>query len=181
VKILCLDISSVSTGYSVLNKGRLLKSLCGKIKTNKKDHFGERLLKFEEKLEWLLKKSKPDLIVVEDIFHRNTLTYKVLAMFHGIVFRMSWKMLHKDPLYIKTTQARSVLGVKTKEEVFRYIKARFNLDEFKYDEHNDITDSIAIGVAYYNGYQKKKEENKRDRKGTAKSKATRKIPRGKSK
>ena len=50
MKILGLDISSVSTGYCIISNGRVLKSSLGLIQPPTKLTYGERLLTFETEL-----------------------------------------------------------------------------------------------------------------------------------
>ena len=68
MKILGLDVSSISTGYCIFSNGRLTKSTCGLIQPNPKKSYGERLYTFEVELKKILKKYKPDEVIIEDIF-----------------------------------------------------------------------------------------------------------------
>ena len=64
---------------------------------------------------------------------------------------------------------KSYFEVKTKEELFKVIKKMFKLRHFEFKEHNDITDSIAQAICYYNTIVRenksgtKKETNKTKR------------------
>ena len=74
-KILCLDISSVSTGYALFKNGKLLKSKCGKITIDKKLSLGQKLGIFDGKIYNLIIKVRPDIVIIEDTFLKNTLTF----------------------------------------------------------------------------------------------------------
>ena len=161
MKILCLDVSSVSTGYCIMRDSKLLKNLYGKIEINKDKKFGERVFEFESRLKKIISKTKPDLIIIEDVYCKNVLTFKVLCMFHGIVFKLSWDLLKKDPFYMKTSVARKILEVKGKDGVFNLVVDQYKLKDFTFDCDNDITDSIAIGMAYFKKVELDGEDKKR--------------------
>ena len=155
--ILALDISSVSTGYAVFKKGKLSER--GIINTSKIKKHGERLVKFEIELSALIKKYKPDIIAAEDIYKgRNPKTHKILALYHGVAYRLCFVYTNDDPIILYAGEIRSIVseaysvilkkkGVKDKELTFDFIKEKYSFDEFEFNKHNDITDAIAIGLA----------------------------------
>jgi len=152
-----------------MQDGKLLKGLCGKVEIDKDKKFGERVFEFESRLKKIVIKNKPDLIIIEDVYCKNVLTFKVLCMFHGIVFKLSWDVLKKDPFYMKTSLARKILGVKGKDGVFDFVTNCYKLKGFTFEQDNDITDSIAIGAAYF----KKVELNGEDKKPARSNKKAR--------
>ena len=148
VKILGLDISSTSTGYCVFNNGRLVKSSLDVIKPEGKTH-GEKLCSFAKEVTKLLHKHKPDKVVIEDIFRGpNVNTFKVLAMFRGVCYYILFKELGIIPICIMPTSARKLVKAKgvTKEDGFEFAIKKYNL-KYSFDEHNDITDAIVLGLA----------------------------------
>jgi len=148
-KILAFDISSVSTGVAVFNKGRLLKSSLSLIQPNPKaKNYGERLAYFETELRHYIQKHKPTVVAIEDIFKgRNMNTFKSLAMFRGVAIKTIYEEMKKDPVSISASEARSTLGIGiAKEEAFAALVEKYSLD-YNFEEHNDIVDAIALGLA----------------------------------
>jgi Holliday junction resolvasome RuvABC endonuclease subunit len=179
MKILGLDISSVSTGYCIISGGRLVKSTCGNIKTNSRKSYGERLNDFESQLIDVIKKYKPDEIIIEDIFKgRSMLTFKSLAMFRGVGINTIYRETGKNPISVMASEARSLVGIKNKkEDAFEFIVNKYNLD-YDFEEHNDITDSITLALCAHimkkqgidekslrNSRRKKRRKRKRNKKG----------------
>jgi Holliday junction resolvasome RuvABC endonuclease subunit len=156
---LSLDISSVSTGYAIFKSGKLKKY--GIIDTSKIKRHSERLAVFEEALEAIIKKHKPKLIAAEDIYKgRNPKTHKVLALYHGVTYKLCYQYLKDDPFILYAGEIRSILssaydvtlkqkGVKDKLLTFDFIQEKYDFSEFEYKKHNDITDAIAIGLAIH--------------------------------
>ncbi len=154
-----------------------MKSKCGKIVIDKKFSLGQRLNVFDKKIKDLIIKAKPDIIIIEDIYCRNTITFKILSYFHGVAYKHIYNLLEKDPYFIGATKIRNILGVKGKEGAFNYINNLYNLD-YNFEEDNDITDAIALGLAYIRmlkdgkGIETKKKKKKTNKKaGTSKGKS----------
>lgn len=155
--ILALDISSVSTGYAFYKKGKLKDK--GVLVMSKIKRHSERLSFFNEEIVKLVEKFSPEMIAVEDIYKgRNPKTHKVLALYHGIVYKLSYDFFDSDPIVMYPSEIRSILsdefdvvlkkkGVKDKELTFDFIKKHFNLESYTFKKDNDITDAIAIGLA----------------------------------
>jgi Holliday junction resolvasome RuvABC endonuclease subunit len=174
-KILALDISSVSTGHCIVHNGRLVKSTLGTISNDPKICLGKKLVRFEEEITKLINKHKPDCIVIEDIFRGpNIKTFKTLAMFRGVCFKVSFSILEKEPISIMPSEARKIVGVDgiTKEDGFDFVVNKYNLVKYDFLTHNDISDSIILALAYYKaqkegiviGASKKKRKKKRRKK-----------------
>lgn len=151
VKILGLDISSVSTGYCIINNGRLLKNAIGTITLNSKLEMGDKLLQFENKVKELIKKYKPNYIIIEDIFRGpNIKTFKTLAMFRGVCFKVVFEETGKNPVSMMPTEARKVVGTTgtKKEDAFDFIIKKYSLASYEFCTHNDVTDAIILALAY---------------------------------
>jgi len=149
-KILGLDVSSSSTGYCIINNGRLLKSTLGTINPDSKKSYGERLQYFADELVKLLKKHKPDKVVMEDIFKGpNAKTFKILAMFRGACFLTVFNETGKDPICIMPTEARKLVGAPgvTKEDGFNFVIKKYAFSDYEFNTHNDITDAIVLGLS----------------------------------
>lgn len=159
-KILSLDISSVSTGYAIFENDKLIDY--GIIDTSKIKLHGERLVAFEKELKSLIAKYNPEVIAAEDIYKgRNPKTHKILALYHGITYKLCFEHLKSDPNVLYAGEIRSIVGnaynavlkkkgVKDKQLTFDFIKEKYSFSSFEFKKHNDITDAIAIGLAIAN-------------------------------
>lgn len=147
--ILALDVSSSSTGYAVLRKGRWNKSSAsyGFIKVSSKLTLPERLVCFRDELQELIKRVKPTHVVIEDVFKgRNISTMKLLARFNGVAVELSRRLLRKDPTVVLAVEVRAFLECgRKKEEAFEYICKRYNLD-WKFEKMNDVTDALCLAL-----------------------------------
>ena len=149
-KILGLDVSSRSTGHCIINNGRLVKNTVGTINPDSKKSYGERLKYFSEELIKLLKKHRPDKVIMEDIFKGpNIITFKTLAMFRGVCFLAVFGEIGKDPLCLMPTEARKLVGAPgvKKEDGFSFVIEKYSFTDYEFDTHNDQTDAIVLGLA----------------------------------
>lgn len=146
MKILAFDISSSSTGYSVLEDKKLKKY--GLIELSSKSSHGKKLYDFEQELVKIILQENPDLIIIEDIFKgRNANTFKVLSLFRGVAIKAIYGIIKDDPISLMASEARSLVGCpNSKEEAFDFVIANFKV-KFDFDKHNDIADSIVLGLA----------------------------------
>lgn len=150
-KILGLDISSQRTGVAVINRGRLLKSSFELIEPNPRKSYGERLSFFKNELKRVIAKHQPEHIVIEDIFKgRNLKTFKILAMFRGVAIQTIYEETNQNPVSLMPTDARATLDIGVgKEDAFCAIVEKYKLDEFNFDDHNDIVDAIGLATAVH--------------------------------
>jgi len=147
-KIIGFDVSSTSTGYSVLRRGRFTKSTTsfGWIKP-KGELLGDRLCNFRDQVLLLLEKHEPCLVVVEDVYIRHPSSVIILARFSGVIMEACARYGVQTVL-IETTKARSLLGVpNNKQDSFDYIKNRYSLDSWSFSSHNDVSDSLVVSLA----------------------------------
>lgn len=147
--VLSLDVSSVKTGYAVCKNGRwrLSSTSHGVICPPKKFGLSEKLVYLRDELEKVILSVGPDRIVIEDVFaSRNISTMKLLSRFNGVAIELSRRLLGKNPDIVMTAQVRSFHKCgRSKEEAFEFIKEKYKLD-WKFEEMNDITDAIAMGL-----------------------------------
>lgn len=150
--ILALDVSSSSTGYAVLRSGRWNKSSAsyGLIKPPTGIPLGQKLVFVRDEIQKLLRKVKPNVVVIEDVFSgRNVSTMKLLARFNGVVIEVSRRYLKDEPVIALTTKVRAFLECgRKKEEAFRYICKRYNLD-WSFNKMNDVTDALCLALYVY--------------------------------
>jgi Holliday junction resolvasome RuvABC endonuclease subunit len=150
-KVLGLDVSSSCTGYCIVEDGYLLKNTINTIIPNEKSSLGQKLVFFEKVLRKIISKYNPDHIIIEDIFKGpNAKTFKTLAMFRGVAFKVVFEKIKKDPICVMPTEARKMVGVNgiTKEDAFEYIINRYNFTDYIFDKDNDKTDAIVLALSY---------------------------------
>ncbi len=150
--ILAFDVSSTCTGYSIIRKGRFraTKTSYGTIKPEHELPIAEKLSFFRNEVYKLLDKYKPTCVAVEDVFIRKVSSVIILSRFSGVFLEVVKTSTGIEPILISTTKARSILGLENnKEKAFEFIKERYHLTDLDFKTHNDITDSIIVGLAVY--------------------------------
>ena len=151
MKCIGLDLSTVSTGWSVFIDDKLTRS--GKTMPPQVETM-IRIKLIVDDLKWLIDCEKPDKVVIEDVFYgSNYLTTKMLNRLAGAVVYMllSWR---KDlqVIFVTPTQARKCLGMlpkATKRHVVDAVNVKFGR-ELKLSD-NDEADAIVLG--YYGWYE----------------------------
>lgn len=147
--ILALDVSSSSTGFAVLRDGRWNKSATsyGTIKISSKLTLPKRLVEFRDEVQSLIKRVKPTVIVIEDVFSgRNVSTMKLLARFNGVAVEVSRRAIKRDPIIALTAKVRANLECgRGKDDAFEYICSRYNLD-WNFNKMNDVTDALCLAL-----------------------------------
>ena len=159
-KILGFDVSSVSTGWAVLEEGALVA--CGLIKTKAKTH-GERLGVFEGRLGELCSFYEPDLIAVEDIWAGKFIQPAlILARYRGIVEKLCWERYRAEPFTRTATELRKIVGQHfgtnllpgkkerlvtgkgSKQLTFELMERVFALPQLSFEKDNDLTDALCV-------------------------------------
>lgn len=149
VKVFSLDISASSTGWScidlVLNKIKY-----GTIKTTSKDAVSVRLTIFRKTLLDLLKKYRPDIILIEDTFvGKNPAVIKLLAKFGGVAEQLIYEFVGTPPTIISNKTVKAFFCTKKKENLFEIIHDLLGwTDKEVFNSYNDIADSIAQSIYY---------------------------------
>lgn len=160
--ILGVDPSTTCTGYSIFDDKELIE--CGKL-VLQSEFQSERLYQLQQKLEYVFKSNRIDIVCVETQFVGvNSKTSLVTAMSKGIVIAMARKyncrIIEFAPMSIK--KAITNVGNSKKKEVAEHIVKLFPnnrnvelLGEFSdkqtknKEKNDDIFDAIAIGYSYY--------------------------------
>lgn len=164
--VLALDISSASTGICVSKDGELLYNEALRLK--QKSH-AERLLVFEVALRAVIAQYKPDSIAIEDCWQgSNRKTFKVLALYHGVAYKICYESLRKDPFVIMPSEVRKIIGGRagvnlmpskkrrarrgdgsdSKKLTFDFIVSLYSLNSYTFEKNNDQTDAIAVALAF---------------------------------
>jgi len=167
MKILGLDVSTRSTGWFIAKRS------CGIISPDPKASFEEKLVVFRIELDYLLSKYNPDLVVIEDAYYRpgfgSIHTLKALVKFAGVAQELCESKGIQTEI-ITATMARKYCcgrsGEKvTKQDVFDFFVEKYDLDDWTFNKHNDITDAMALSWGYR---EKQRLEKKGDKKKTRK-------------
>lgn len=156
-----LDISSSSTGWVLLINNRFYKKegkYYGLIEPDKNFSLAEKLSFFRLSLVNILENTKPDSVIIEDVFLRlNVGTLKLLSRFSGVAIETVKTILNINPELETVKKVRSQLGTQDKKVVYKLIVDKFKLPwtEKEFNKYNDITDAIALCLFH-------KEEEKGD-------------------
>ncbi|OGK18395.1 crossover junction endodeoxyribonuclease RuvC [Candidatus Roizmanbacteria bacterium RIFCSPLOWO2_12_FULL_40_12] len=152
--VLALDSGIERTGYALFNKEgngntKFIYLTSGLIQTSKTLTTEKRLEEIYSKLEELVKKHKPDLMVMEQLlFFKNQKTAIRVSQAQGATLLLAAH--HNIPAeFLAPLQIKQIVtgyGQSDKKAVQKMLKLTLNLDlELKQD---DQADAIACGLAY---------------------------------
>lgn len=152
--ILGVDPGLADTGYGVIIKDRSnkLQSLVyGSIATSKDKNFSVRLELIYNELTSIIKKYKPDIISVEQLFYfKNIKTAMAVSHARGVILLAAKKnkiyLIEFTPLQIK--QAVSSYGQADKKQVQKMVKIILNLKEVP--RPDDAADALAAAICAAN-------------------------------
>lgn len=143
--ILSIDSGVEKTGYAIFNNKKYLVS--GLIKTSKNTPQEKRLEKIYLSLKEIIKKYKPDIIVIEKLFFfHNQKTAIAVSQAQGVILLLASqnkiKVDYLTPLQIK--QIITGYGQADKKSVQKMLKLELGLKVNQDDE----ADAVACGMAY---------------------------------
>lgn len=156
--ILGIDPGETLIGYCVLEKSRHNLNLmdCGCININSmagktKKGAGQKLAELESKITDLIKKYRPELAGVEEIFFfKNLKTAIRVAQARGVILATCHKnnleILEFTPLQVK--QSVTGYGRADKKQVQKMVKLILNLKEIP--EPDDAADALACAITCAN-------------------------------
>lgn len=145
-RILGLDIS-LSCGYSILENGNKLITVgCIKVKVKE---LKSRLKFLSTEVIKIIEEFKPNLIVIEQVFHGpSATTTALLNRLQGAVLVSIPDNI--DVIFVNASSARkTILGQGKKHsklEVFNWIVKKFKLKNYVFSKDNDRTDSILLSI-----------------------------------
>jgi len=150
MKILGLDISTKSTGWFIAKRS------CGIIAPDPKISFEEKLVVFRVELDFLLTKYAPDLVVIEDAYYRpgfgSIHTLKALVKFAGVAQELCASKGIQTEIITATSARKYCCGKGgqkvTKKDVFHFFVEKYDLRDWTFNKHNDITDAMALSWGY---------------------------------
>jgi len=151
--ILGVDPGLADTGFGVIEKqGSYLKMIdYGCIKTKAKIPTAIRLTEIYQNLNKLIKKFKPDIIAIEQLFFcKNVKTALAVGQARGVIVLAGGKnnlIIHEfTPLQVK--QALTTYGKASKNQVQQMVKVILNLKNIP--KPDDAADALAIAVCCAN-------------------------------
>ncbi len=164
MKVLGLDVSTKSTGWFITKRS------CGVIVPNPNLGFDDKLVVFRMELEEILDKYSLDVVVIEDAYYRpgfgNIHTLKALVKFAGVAQELCASKSIKVEIITATAARKHCCGTQEgkfkKQEVFNFFKTKYNLDDWTFQKHNDITDAMALSWGYREIQRVKKTGDKKN-------------------
>jgi crossover junction endodeoxyribonuclease RuvC len=149
--ILGIDPGLATTGYAFIQETNpnLIVVDYGTIKTSAKIEFSQRLKIIHEDLTKLIKKFKPNTIVVENIyFAKNAKTALQVGQARGVILLTA--ILNKLPLHeftpLQVKQAVCGYGKADKCQIQNMVKNILKLKELP--KPDDAADALAIALTY---------------------------------
>jgi len=150
--ILGLDPGTAATGYGVIKKQSELRAIdYGCIRTSPQFSTAERLKETHQQIAKLIKKHRPDIIAVEDIFFfKNLKTAIKVSQARGVALLSASQakipIAEYTPLQIK--QAVTSYGRADKSQVQKMVKVLLNLKEIP--KPDDAADALAVAICCAN-------------------------------
>jgi crossover junction endodeoxyribonuclease RuvC len=151
--ILGIDPGYGRTGYGVIaTEGSRIKYLdCGVIETDAKSLFSERLMAINRELKKIIKKYKPDLVSVEELFfYKNVTTAVKVGQARGVIILTAGlekvPVVEYTPLQVK--QAISGYGKAEKKQIQQMVKVFLGMREVP--KPDDAADALAIAICAAN-------------------------------
>ncbi len=152
--IIGVDPGITDTGFGVIQKTAENNLRCfayGSIKTSAREEHPERLVQINKELNKIIKKYKPGLIAVEQLFFCNNVkTALVVGQARGVVLLTARQnglpVVEFTPLQVK--QAVSSYGAASKMQVQKMVKLLLDLKELP--KPDDAADALAIAICAAN-------------------------------
>lgn len=152
--ILGIDPGVADTGFGIIIRDKQNNLRCktyGSIKTKAKTEITERLNIINQELDKIIKKHKPDLVAVEQLFFCNNVkTALIVGQARGVVLLTAKQnnvpIVEFTPLQVK--QAVSAYGKASKIQVQRMVKLLLKLE--KLPKPDDAADALATAICAAN-------------------------------
>lgn len=152
--ILGIDPGIADTGVGVIkkdSKGNLNCLYYGSVKTKSSVDLGDRLEVIEKEIKKIIRKYKPGIIAVEQIFFcKNVKTALIVGHARGVILLTAKQskvpILEFTPLEVK--QAVTSYGQADKTQVQKMVRLILNLKEIP--KPDDAADALAIAICASN-------------------------------
>jgi crossover junction endodeoxyribonuclease RuvC len=153
VIILGIDPGIASTGYGIIrvHNGQPNMEGCGAIKPETKVSFPYRLNQIYEGVSKIIKRYKPDLIAIEDVFYgKNIRSTLAIGQARGVAILASVRAGIDVSEYSPREIKRSVVGsgAASKEQVQFMVKELLQLE--KPPSPVDAADALAVALCHAN-------------------------------
>lgn len=130
MKIMGIDISSRSTGWSIIEGDQLLEY--GKINpTGKTMTSTQKMVYFHNELERIISRQQPDEIAIEDVVQVKSVSVtKILARFNGIALVEAYKHIQKEPTLFEPTEWKKLVtgsGNQKKADIQIFVCEKYGL------------------------------------------------------
>jgi len=154
--ILGIDPGTATTGYGVIEneKGKIKEIAYGCILTKSTESLETRLITIFDELTQIIKKYKPEMVAVEELFFAsNAKTAISVGHARGVILLACSKA--KVPVYeytpLQIKQAVCGYGRADKQQVQKMVKALLNLE--KIPKPDDAADGLAIAICHANSFR----------------------------
>lgn len=142
MRVLGLDTSTTSTGYAIIDNGKLIDYGC--IKPPKDLDTIDRIIYIEKEVKEIIFKKEIEYVVIEELaIMRNGLTAKILA---GLLYHLIIEFRKRELLTVLVRPSEARKGRITgknrqelKKNAITYVKAKY-----KKDVNDDEADSIIL-------------------------------------
>ena len=154
MRILGIDPGIADTGWGVIEKNKSGELKCldyGSIQTSAKLSLSERLVLLNNGLDEIIKKYKPSVAGVEELFfYKNVKTALIVGHARGVILlnirKHNLDLKEFTPLQVK--QAVSTYGRANKAQVQKMVKIILNLKEVP--RPDDAADALAVAICASN-------------------------------
>ena len=151
--ILGIDPGTAQTGYGLIKISKQKEPIClgyGIIKTNQNLKPWERLKKIEIEFQKLIKKYKPKILAIENLyFFKNAKTITTVSQAKGVILltaaKNGLKIKEFTPLEVKMNICG--YGRAKKIQVQKMVKNILNLKKIPYPD--DAADALAIALSAF--------------------------------
>lgn len=152
--ILGIDPGIADTGFGIIERKKTGDLICldyGSIKTKAKEELSVRLEIINREIDKLIKKYKPRLMSVEDLyFCKNVKTALIVGQARGVVLltgrQNKLPIVSFTPLQVK--QAVAAYGQASKMQVQKMVKIILRMDELP--KPDDAADALAAAICAVN-------------------------------
>ncbi len=143
--VLGIDPGYGRLGYAILEKKKDNLLDCGCVETNSKEKYTNRIKKIATKIESLIEKYKPNVLVIEKLFFTsNQKTALQVSEVKGIILYLAikngLKILELTPLQVKSHLCGD--GRADKKQIQKMVDMVLKLD--KKPKYDDTYDAIAL-------------------------------------
>ena len=150
MKILGIDPGTARLGWGVLEytNNQFKVWDCDCIQTDSSQSDAQRLFNITQELEKIIKKHKPKVIAVEELFFsKNIKTAITVAQARGVVLYIAYKHNLQIKEYKPTQVKQAVTGIgnASKEQVQKMVQIVLNLKQIP--KLDDTADALACAVA----------------------------------